>query len=221
LQNTLLLQRTQYENLRLALYLSLLLCIAAGMFLLAYGKTGSFLIINGAHSPALDVLFRYGTFLGDGLIYIPLVLYCIFFNRPFLIPMVLSLVLCLLLTHVLKQFVFPNDLRPLSLEAQHITIHKVQGLYISRKHSFPSGHTATAFSTALLLATVLKKRSWALLLPLVPFLVAYSRVYLAQHYVSDVLGGMLLGMITAIAALWLGPILLNKLPQSVQRKLKE
>jgi membrane-associated phospholipid phosphatase len=213
LQSTQLLQRTQYQNLRRALYLSLLLCLITGLFLLAYGKTGSFLIVNGAHNTALDVLFRYGTYLGDGLIYVPLLVYCIFFNRSFLMPAVLSILICLLLTHLLKRVVFPDLLRPISLEAQHITIHKIQGVYVNRKNSFPSGHTATAFSTALLLAAVVKKRSWAYLVPLLAFLVAYSRVYLAQHFVSDVLGGMVIGILTALLALWLYALLKPKLPK--------
>lgn len=220
LQSTLLLHRTQYENFRYALYVSLFLSLVTGLFLLRYGKTGSFILINGMHGPVLDVLFQYATFLGDGLIYIPVVMYCLFFNRPFLIPTVLGIIICLLLTHILKQLVFPHQLRPLSLQAQGVAIHKVQGIYISRLHSFPSGHTATAFSTALLLATVLKKKVWAFMLPLIPFVVGYSRVYLAQHFVSDVLGGMLLGIFTAMVALWLHAPLLKTLPQAVQVKLQ-
>jgi membrane-associated phospholipid phosphatase len=216
-----LLQSTQYANVRAALFVSLLLCLVTVVFLLGYGKTGSFLIINIHYSPALDVLFRYGTFLGDGLIYIPLLVYCIFFNRSFIIPAVLSIVICLVLTHFLKRVVFPGQMRPISLEAKHYVLHKIKGVYINHVQSFPSGHTATAFATALVLSSVMRKRAWAAALPLLAFLVAYSRVYLAQHFVSDVLGGMLIGIITALLSLWLKPWIENKLPQSLRRKKNE
>jgi membrane-associated phospholipid phosphatase len=216
-----LLQSKQYANFRLALFFSLLLCIIVGAFLAYYGRTQSFLLINGAHNPALDVFFQYCTFLGDGIIYIPLLCYCIFFNRAFTIPVVLGILICLLLTHVLKRIVFPEVLRPVSLEAQHYVLHKIKSVRINRLNSFPSGHTATAFSTALLLVMVLKEKIWAFLLPLLTLLVGYSRVYLAQHFVSDVLGGMLIGMVTAVVALWLQPKVLAGLPASLQQKLKQ
>ena len=213
-----MLQSTQYANVRTALFVSLLLCLITGLFLLYFGKTGSFLIINSHYNPALDVLFRYGTFLGDGIIYIPLLVYCVFFNRSFIVPAALSIVICLLLTHVLKRIVFPQQLRPISLETQHIVLHKIEGVYMNQLHSFPSGHTATAFATALMLAAVVRRRSWAVLLPLVAMLVGYSRVYLAQHFVSDVFGGMVIGISTALLSLWLYALLEKKLPPALQRK---
>jgi membrane-associated phospholipid phosphatase len=216
-----LLQHTQYKNLRLALVTSLALSLVVSLFLLVYGKTQSFLIINGAHHPALDVFFTYCTFLGDGLIYVPLLIYSLFFNRSFIVPVVLSILICTLLTHFLKRVVFPHDLRPISLEGHDFIIHKISGVYINRANSFPSGHTATAFSTALLLATVLRKKAWAALLPALPFLVGYSRVYLAQHFVTDVLAGMLVGIVTAVLVLWLQPIVINALPASWQKKLEK
>lgn len=188
------------------------------MFLLYYGKVESLLIINHQYNPLLDVVFQYATYLGDGIIYIPLIAYCIFFNRSFFIPAVLSIIIGLFLTHFLKRVVFPNQLRPITLEAQGIVLHKIKGLYISRVHSFPSGHTATAFATAIVLAVVMRKQSYAAALPLIAFLVAYSRVYLAQHFVTDVLGGMVIGIVTALLSLWFKPIVENALPSRVQQK---
>jgi membrane-associated phospholipid phosphatase len=211
-----LLQSTQYAMFRRAVFFSLLLCLLLFLFFLFYGKTGSFLLINSSHSPALDVLFKYGTFLGDGLIYIPLLVYCIFFNRSLAVPAVLSILICIVLTHFFKRVIFPDALRPLSLEAQQFTLHKVAGVHINRVHSFPSGHTATAFATALLLVSVLKRGAWTFLVMLIPFFVGYSRVYLAQHYVSDVLGGMLIGIITAVVSIWWQHAVSRALPWRVQ-----
>ena len=63
--------------------------------------------------------------------------------------------------------------------------------------SFPSGHAATAFACATLLA-------WLTPLPKVPLfvlaaLIAFSRVYVGVHYPLDAIGGAVLGLVTATA----------------------
>jgi len=61
--------------------------------------------------------------------------------------------------------------------------------------SFPSGHTTTAFSGFVALALVFRKYSYIFLL--LAFMIAFSRVILTMHYVSDVLIGSLLGSWTS------------------------
>jgi undecaprenyl-diphosphatase len=76
--------------------------------------------------------------------------------------------------------------------------------------SYPSGHTTTAavFAVALVvIATTLVGRSAALVLGgMYVIAVAGSRVYLADHYPPDVIGGMLCALaaafiVTGLAAL--------------------
>lgn len=63
-------------------------------------------------------------------------------------------------------------------------------------HAFPSGHTAssTAFFAVLCLA------SWRVGLPclLIPLLIALSRMYVAAHYLSDVVFAAILGVMCAL-----------------------
>jgi undecaprenyl-diphosphatase len=60
--------------------------------------------------------------------------------------------------------------------------------------SFPSGHAATSFAVATLLALTYRQR-WVQELALISAgLIAYSRIYLGHHYPSDVLAGVVLGM---------------------------
>ena len=65
----------------------------------------------------------------------------------------------------------------------------------SRFHSFPSGHTAasTAFFATLAFVT------WRMGLGLmaIPLLIAFSRMYVAAHYLSDVVCAMLIGAMSA------------------------
>ena len=62
--------------------------------------------------------------------------------------------------------------------------------------SFPSGHSLTAFGTALALAYMLPRWRWWLIA--LAALVAISRVIISAHYPSDVLAGAGIGLATAI-----------------------
>ena len=63
--------------------------------------------------------------------------------------------------------------------------------------SFPSGHAATAFATAVAVGLIHPRLRWPLLA--LATLVALSRVYLGVHYGSDVLVGSALGVAIGLA----------------------
>jgi undecaprenyl-diphosphatase len=73
------------------------------------------------------------------------------------------------------------------------------------KYSFPSGHTMTAFSIALVLSYYYPSLEATLFFWAVS--IAFSRIVLGMHFLSDVLAGVVLGValgcaaITAFAAL--------------------
>jgi undecaprenyl-diphosphatase len=58
--------------------------------------------------------------------------------------------------------------------------------------SFPSGHTTLAFSTSIVYGNYYPKLRIPLLL--YSTLVGLSRIYMGEHYPTDVLGGMVLGI---------------------------
>lgn len=194
-----LLQSTEYRHFRNAVLFSLALALVITMFLLMYGKEQSFLVINKYNSPAFDYVFEGWTMLGEGLIWIPLFLYVIFFKRDYFISVFAALIICTILTQFLKRIVFWNDFRPIVVLTNKVRV--IPGYYMNRTHSFPSGHTSTAFTLALLLASIVKRNAWVYLFPLIAFFVGYSRVYLAQHFVTDVLAGIFVGIISCYLAL--------------------
>ena len=72
----------------------------------------------------------------------------------------------------------------------------------SDRFSFPSGHTAAAFVMAVLIAhffplLMIPALAWALL-------VGFSRIYLGVHYPTDILAGMIVGMLCAYCSLQIG-----------------
>jgi len=62
--------------------------------------------------------------------------------------------------------------------------------------SFPSGHAATAFSAAIVFTTLYPR--WRILFLFAGTLIAFSRIFLTQHYISDVIAGSFLGMASSI-----------------------
>lgn len=71
-------------------------------------------------------------------------------------------------------------------------------LLINRLHtaSFPSGHTMAAFTSATVLYCY--QRRYGLLAFAVAGMIAFSRLYLFVHYPSDVLGGIIFGVVNAL-----------------------
>jgi len=179
------------------------------LFLVLFGicifipKSESFIYINNSHNPFLDRLFIIITFLGDGKIYILLFVIMLFIRFRYALMYLMAFISDAIISQGLKNFVFPDLLRPLKyFELQNIEFHLVEGIKIYKYHSFPSGHTSTAFAVFSILALIMIPSKYRFLAVLTAFLVGYSRIYLGQHFLPDVTAGSLIGVLVATFVYW-------------------
>lgn len=83
-------------------------------------------------------------------------------------------------------------LRPYQKSAEYFDMWQLVGGYSEKEFSFPSGHATvtTTAVTALFLSLGKKKNLWLFILPVV---MGIARIYLIVHYLTDVVGGFVVG----------------------------
>jgi len=178
------------------IYLFLLcICLFAGvLFLLAESKGDLVIILNNNHSPVLDKFFRYGTFLGDGIWFAPLIVLFLFFRYSWSAAFAVLGLVQLMIIQGMKRMIFGRTPRPAEYFKGSVELQLVEGVDIHHFYSFPSGHTATAFGISFMMVLLIKpRREISVALFIIAALVGISRIYLGQHFLEDVLAGALLG----------------------------
>lgn len=155
--------------------------------------------MNRHHPHWADQFFAWFTHAADGLVPtgLALLLLAIKDVRAFLM-MGLSCGLSAIVVQFLKRSVFAGHHRPAKFQEQLQDLHWVQGIDLHHHFSFPSGHATAAFAMCLALAVIINRTGWAAALAFLAVLMAYSRVYLSQHFTEDILAGAALGTVTAL-----------------------
>jgi membrane-associated phospholipid phosphatase len=116
-------------------------------------------------------------------------------KRKELLPLVISsFIFTTIFTQIIKYFILPNEKRPSAAMTDISQMHFVEGVTLHSFHSFPSGHTATAFTFLLLLALTVKRLNILILSFIAALLIAYSRIYLGQHFPLDIGGGIIVSI---------------------------
>ncbi len=173
------------------------------IFLIVAGKTATFLSLNTYHSFWLNVFFINYTFIGDGIFALCLiaVLFFYFKKKNFSLSLLYAFLLSGLVVQLIKNLV--HSPRPkLFFEAGQYLFF-VDDVTRTGNASFPSGHTATAFAIATVVILLIKNKKWQLPILLAAILVGYSRIYLAQHFLIDVIIGACIGCLSGIVAVYL------------------
>ena len=181
------------------------LVIALILFLISFiaGKEQFFLLLNANGGSVADYFFMIFTYGGDGLLWIPVLLITLFIlKRKDVMPLLITdFALSTILTQLVKNILMPGAPRPAKVITDSLLIHLVKGVEVYKSSSFPSGHTATAFCFYLLFCLLISKRWWFYAGLIYALLVGYSRVYLAQHFPLDIAAGIIVAIISTLAAL--------------------
>ncbi len=171
----------------------------------AFSQADIFLAINGVHHPLADRIFMVFTNLGDGLCMVAVGCFLLFVRFKFAIATFAGFLLTGLVAQLIKRsLAFP---RPAKFFAGQESIYCIPDYPVHMNHSFPSGHTTTAFSLAVVLIYVLRcqkriERQWQYMAFLFALMVGYSRIYLAQHFFGDVCLGAFLGSVLTVLLIW-------------------
>ncbi len=170
---------------------------------LVYTKAVLFLWVNNQYTFFGDVFFIYYTHVGDGWVFAALFIACCFFSFRLGITAALTFAITGIASQFLKRAIFYEQVRPKAWFSGVADIRFVEGVSIHTQHSFPSGHTITAFALFTFLAMAIPNKKWGIVFFVMAFLVGYSRVYLAQHFVADAFAGAIIGtMLTLICFSW-------------------
>jgi len=187
---------------RFGFLLYMLVVAAGGVLALAIPKPELHQIMNSSHSSFQDGFFRIVTCLGDGWIAAGLSLVFLFIRYRYFFMLFVSFSISGLLAQFFKLFVFPGAARPADWMDQMPGLETVTGVDLYHSFSLPSGHTTTAFAVLLLAGFILKNRAVFFLAMILAWCVAFSRVYLSQHFLADVLAGAFIGTLSALFFYW-------------------
>jgi membrane-associated phospholipid phosphatase len=178
-------------------YLIVLLCLIP--FLLIYSKTEIHLWINHYYCPFSDFIFTYLTYLGDGLFIIIPAIILLFISLRHSVFILTAYLSTGLVTQILKRVFFHDIMRPSKVFHDHASLHMVEGIKMLSGRSFPSGHSTSAFAIFLCLALIIPNKKIKLIGFIIACLVAFSRIYLSQHFLIDTIAGSLIGIMGTLA----------------------
>lgn len=155
-------------------------------------------INNNLQSDFLNRIMAFFSIIGDdGFLWMVLICFLLMSKKYRKIG---CLVACaFLLSRITVDILKPLIKRPrpfIELEYLEIYIPKPTG------YSFPSGHSITSFATIGVLVNKIQNNYCKILLIILACLVSCSRVYLLVHYPSDILAGIILGLICSRIALY-------------------
>jgi len=175
--------------------------LVMGLILLGLGLNEAFY----STSSTIRSIFKLITYLGEPIVFIVMVtFFYIIYNKRF----AKNLALSLLFTSYLNEF-FKNifiDPRPATnIDLGEVTLENPAGL-IETSYGFPSGHTSSAVATWGYIGYDFRKRLYiVIILGIIVFLVALSRMIVGVHDLQDVIGGFSLGFVVLLLFTYLEP----------------
>ncbi len=161
-----------------------------------------FFLLNGSDSVFIDNIMSIVSGRWEWIPVYAFVVFMFFYKTPYKQALLISLFAVLvfaLCDQVSSGLIKPffERLRPTHHPDFKDLVDIVNG-HRGGGFSFISGHATNSFGFAVFLSLVFKNR-WVTLVALVwATLISYSRIYLGMHFISDVVGGIIVGTLIAI-----------------------
>lgn len=162
-------------------------------------------IKNNLHNPVMDKTMIIITSLGNGGGIWIIIAALLMINKKYRKIGFMALG-ALLLSTILGEGILKHLVQRIRPSADIPAVNLLIAKPLS--YSFPSGHTTSSFAVAGVLAKYFKK--YAVEFFSLAFLIAFSRLYLYVHYPTDVLAGMVLGLICSEIIIYLFNIIAFK-----------
>lgn len=164
---------------------------------LSVEKGSLHLALSSCHTPFWDRFFLFYTELGGH--YLPyLIPLLLLYSYRLFGAATLSQAVALIAIYPIKRiFSMPRPLIWFEQQGMSDLLYRVEGLKLHSSNSFPSGHTFAAFALLFLLCLYTSNRWLKLLYLVLAVGVGYSRIYLSQHFLADVVAGSLIGVLAA------------------------
>ncbi|MCD7972732.1 MAG: phosphatase PAP2 family protein [Candidatus Azobacteroides sp.] len=183
----------------------LIMVLTGGIILLLYSKAEVTLWINQHHLPLLDNIILITDKMGT--IYFAMLAWVLIWilkgNKTAFYAAVCFMAVALVTTFI-KYILFPGVLRPVPYfdTIPDLSLRLIEGVKQLETESFPSGHTSSAFAIFTYFALILPDKRMHFLLALAALSVGYGRMYLSQHFITDVYTGMILGVTITTVLYW-------------------
>jgi len=146
----------------------------------------------------LDVFFQIITNMGDGVFIILISIVFLFINVRIAFLQIISYASSGIISLLLKYSFFEESHRPYYFLKDDPTFHKIANFTYHISNSFPSGHTTSIFALMTIFALVYQQSKLvSVAFFLCAILVAFSRIYLSQHFLIDVVAGSFIGVASA------------------------
>jgi len=189
--------RSLYKQNKIFFLGYILLLLIAAFFWIFYSKANGFFLLNPLHNAFLNVFFIAITMIGDGIFSVLVSIILFLFKKRFLALMVFSsFAISGIIAQVLKLFI--SEARPALFLVKDNYPNFIEHVTLHNFHSFPSGHSTSAFALAAILCFAVKNKKLSVLFLLGAALVGYSRIYLGQHFITDVAAGSIIAVLISI-----------------------
>ncbi len=159
---------------------------------------------NSLLRPSLNVFFEYVTYLGDGVFVVSAGILVLILNIRKGLTVLLAYGLSAGFTQGIKYAFFADIDRPeLTFEKLHLPhLNLVEGVDINIHNSFPSGHATAAFALFFCLSFLSESIGRKVFYFLIAITVAFSRVYLSQHFFEDITAGSFIAVCFSSLVCW-------------------